>query len=138
VRPAEVTYAYQRCPDGVLALLGVPVGLVAAGVDDLEVVDVAVGLVEVAVAVEVVPVVLVEALHVRLDLGGGAAGGLLVGDPLVGGVRDECPHVLAGAGVVDVAVAAVAGLVVLHLDPVGDLAVDAVAPGGLGLVVGLQ
>ena len=36
-------------PDGVLALLRVAVGLVAAGVDDLQVVDVAVGLVEVAV-----------------------------------------------------------------------------------------
>ena len=46
-------------PDGVLALDRVAVGLVAARVHDLEVVDVAVGLVEVAVVVEVVAVPLV-------------------------------------------------------------------------------
>ena len=47
----------------------VAVGLVATGVHDLEVVDVAVGLVEVAVAVPVVAVPLVELGDGRLDLG---------------------------------------------------------------------
>ena len=69
-------------PDGVLAVDRVAVGLVAAGVDDLEAVDVAVGLVEVAVAVEVVAVPDVELRHGPLDLRVGLAGGLLVGDPL--------------------------------------------------------
>ena len=55
-------------PDGVLALERVAVGLVAAGVDDLEVVDVAVGLVEVAVGVVVVAVPLVVGREGRLDL----------------------------------------------------------------------
>ena len=68
-------------PDRVLALLLVTVGLVATGVDDLEVVDVAVGLVEVAVAVVVVAVPLVVRRQVGLDLRVGAALGLLVGDP---------------------------------------------------------
>ena len=80
-------------PDGVLALVRVAVGLVAAGVDDLEVVDVAVGLVEVAVAVVVVAVPLVEGRQVGLDLRLGAAGGQLVGDPLVGASRTSA-HVL--------------------------------------------
>ena len=53
-------------PDGVGALVGVAGRLVAAGVDDLEVVDDAVGLVEVAVAVDVVAVLLVEGLEVVL------------------------------------------------------------------------
>ena len=52
-------------PDRVLALLRVAVGLVATGVHDLEVVDVAVRLVEVAVAVVVVAVPLVERLSGR-------------------------------------------------------------------------
>ena len=56
-------------PDGVLAL-GAAAGLLAlTGVDRLEVVDVAVGLVEVAVAVVVVAVDLVELREVGLDLG---------------------------------------------------------------------
>ena len=59
-------------PDGVLALVRVAVGLVAAGVDDLQVVDVAVGLVEVAVAVEVVAVLHVVGGQLGLDLLGGA------------------------------------------------------------------
>ncbi len=129
-------------PDGVLALDRVTVGLVAAGVQDLEVVDVAVRLVEVAVVVGVVAVPLVE----RLELGDhrclGPAGGELVGVPLVDTVADQVLAVVAddvradvGIGVVEVAGPAVAGLVVLHLDPVGDGAVDAVAAGGLPLVV---
>ena len=49
--------------------------LVATGVDDLEVVDEPVGLVEVPVAVEVVPVPDVELLQVVGDLSGGLACG---------------------------------------------------------------
>ena len=76
-------------PDGVLALPRVAVGLVATGVHDLEVVDVAVGLVEVAVAVEVVAVPLVEGRQLGVDVGDAAALGDLVGVPDVGGVGDE-------------------------------------------------
>ena len=61
-------------PDRVLALIPVPVGLVAAGVNDLEVVEVAVGLVEITVTVVVVTVPSVVALQGRLDLGIGPAG----------------------------------------------------------------
>ena len=76
-------------PDRVLALVRVAVGLVAAGVDDLEVVDVAVGLVEVAVVVVVVAVPQVERLEVGGDLRVGLAGRLLVGDPRVERVLDQ-------------------------------------------------
>ena len=55
-------------PDGVLALVRVTVGLVATCVHDLQVVDVAVGLVEVAVAVPVVAVPDVVLRERRLDL----------------------------------------------------------------------
>src|SRR3546814_4544758 len=64
-------------PDGVLALPGIAVGLVAAGVNDLEVVDVAVGLVEVAVAVVVVAIVHVVAGELGRDVGVVAPGGEL-------------------------------------------------------------
>jgi hypothetical protein len=70
-------------PDRVFALLGIAVGLVAAGVDDLEVVDVPVGLVEVAIVVEVVAVPLVIRREVRLDLLVAAALGVLIRDPRV-------------------------------------------------------
>ena len=80
-RPVVLEGVPAVAPDGVLALLRVAVGLVATGVDDLEVVDVAVGLVEVAVTVEVVAVPLVVRRQVGLDLVVGAALGLLVGDP---------------------------------------------------------
>jgi hypothetical protein len=108
-------------------------------VDDLEVVDVAVRLVEVAVAVVVVTVPLVERGQLGLDRVVGLAGGLLVVDPDVDRVADEGPGVGADVPRAGEAVAAaVTRLVVLDLHPVGDLTVDAVPPGGLGLVVGLQ
>jgi hypothetical protein len=123
-------------PDGVLTLLRVTVGLVAAGVHDLEVVDVAVGLVEVAVAVEVVAVPLVERLQVGGDVGHGAAGCDLLGVPLVQRVLQQEPGVAAdGAGARETVAAAVARLVERHLHPVGDLTVDAVAARGLLFVV---
>ncbi len=126
-------------PDGVLALPGVAVGLVAARVHDLEVVDVAVGLVEVAVAVEVVAVPLVEGRQLGVDLGDRPARGQLVGVPLVGGVLNQVPGVAADvAGTREAVGPAVAGLVVLHPHPVGDLAVHAVAAGRLLLVVRLE
>ncbi len=78
-------------PDRVGAL-GAAAGLLAlTGVDGLEVVDVAVGLVEVAVAVVVVAVDLVEALEVVDDLGVGLALRLLVVVPGLAGVADERP-----------------------------------------------
>ncbi len=129
-------------PDGVLALDLVTVGLVAAGVDDLEVVEVAVGLVEVAVTVDVVAVPLVERLELGHHGGLGAALRQLIGVPLVDGVADQVLAVVAddvgadvGVGVLEVARAAVAGLVVLHLHPVRDGAVDAVAARRLAFVV---
>jgi hypothetical protein len=55
-------------PDGVAAL-GPAAGLLTfAGVDRLEVIDVAVGLVEVAVAIEVVAVPDVELSQIGVDL----------------------------------------------------------------------
>ncbi len=115
---------------------------------DLEVVEVAVRLVEVAVGVEVVAVPLVEGGQPRPDLLGGQAAGALLGDPGVDRVGDQRPgvgahHVRADGGVVAVGLRVVAGaavacLVVTDLDPVGDGARDAVAARGLPLVVGLH
>ncbi|CAM5739221.1 hypothetical protein SALBM311S_07747 [Streptomyces alboniger] len=119
-------------PDRVLALRAAARGLVLAGVHDLEVVDVTVGLVEVAVAVEVVAVPLVELGQLGLDLGGGVTGVLALGDP--GG--DAVPDRVPGGRIV--LVGAVAGLVVGDLDPVGHLALDRVAARRLLLVVLLQ
>src|SRR5690606_10532782 len=123
-------------PDGVRALGTAARGLVLAGVHDLEGVDVAVGLVGVAVAAVVAAVTQVALGAVRLDLGVGLAGRLLLGDPGVQAVADDVPHARAvalAAGVV-----AVTGLVVRDLDPVGDLALDRVAAGGLLLEVRLD
>jgi len=64
-------------PDRVLALRAAAGLLALAGVNGLEVVDVAVGLVEVAVTVVVVPIDLIELGEVALDLGVAPAGGLL-------------------------------------------------------------
>ena len=137
-------------PDGVLALVRIAVGLVASGVHDLEVVDVAVGLVEVAVTVVVVAIPAVERLELLLDLGGRTTLLLLVVDPGVHGVLDEVPDVAAVGVLADgrvvaflavgdrVVAAAVTRLVVRHLDPVRDRSVDAVATGRLTLVVRLD
>ena len=84
-------------PDRVLALPWIAVGLVATGVHDLEVVDVVVAFVEVAVAVMVVAVPDVERCKLRSDLGVGPACGLLVRYPLVHRVLDEEPGVRADA-----------------------------------------
>ena len=114
-------------PNGVLAL-GAAAGLLAlAGVHDLDPVDVAVRLVEVAVAVEVVAVVGVVLRQVGGDLVGAPAVRHLVGVPRVDGVVDEVP-VAVGL----VVVVAVTRLVVGQLDPVADLAGHRVAAGGLG------
>ncbi len=123
-------------PDGVGALDAAARGLVLTGVHDLEVIDVAVGLVEVAVVVEVVAVPLVVLGEIGLDLLGRTALGLLVGGPGVHAVLDHVPGV--GAVGRTAVVRAVAGLVVRDLDPVGDLAVDRVASGGRLLVVRLE
>ena len=126
-------------PDRVLALVRVAVGLVAAGVDDLEVVDVAVGLVEVAVAVEVVAVPLVEGRQLGLDLARRAAGGDLVVVPLVGGVPDELPRCWSRrCRRTGSRWTGRSGPRCTHLDPVGHRAVDAEPAGRLLLVVGLE
>ena len=95
--------------------------LTLTGVHRLEVVDVAIGLVEVAVLVVVEAVPLVERRQVRLDVGVGLALRLLLGVPSVGAVLDEPPHVGGVLGL------AVARLVVGHLHPVGGVALDRVA-----------
>jgi hypothetical protein len=113
-------------PDGVGAL-GTAAGLLAlTGVDDLDVVDVAVGLVEVAVAVVVVAVLLVELGQVLLDLVGALTGGDLVVVPGLHTVLDE-----GRVALVLVTVVAVARLVVGHRDPVLHLAVHGVLAAGL-------
>lgn len=78
-------------PDGVLALGAVAGLLPFAGVDRLEVVDVAVRLVEVAVTVVVVPVPDVVVGEVVADLGVAPALVLLVLVPGLGGVLDVVP-----------------------------------------------
>jgi hypothetical protein len=121
-------------PDGVGALLGVARGLVAAGVDDLEVIDEPVGLVEVPVTVHVVAVRLVERLQVVGDLSQRLADGQLVRHVDRQRVADQEPGVIADDAAADIA--AVPGLVERHLDPLGHVAVDAVPTGRLPLVVG--
>ena len=71
-------------PDRVGALRAAAGLLAVAGVDRLEVVDVAVGLVEVAVAVVVVPIPHVELREIGVDLRGRLAGRDL---PVVPGVQ---------------------------------------------------
>ncbi len=127
-------------PDGVGAVGRVTGRLVAARVDDLEVVDEAVGLVEVAVPVDVVAVLLVEGPQVRLDLRHLLARLQLLVHP--DGQRVAHQRLGRGAGGhrrshrVAAVTAAVEGLVVGHLHPLGDVTVDRVAAGGLALVVG--
>lgn len=99
-------------------------------------VDVAVGLVEVAVVVVVGAVPLVVLGQVRLDVGVGLAGRLLLLDPRGHAVADEVLDVRAVVGAA--VVGAVTRLVVGDLDPVRDLAVDRVAARRRLLVVGLQ
>ena len=102
-------------------------------------VDEPVGLVVVAVAVDVVAVLDVEGLQVVLDLGHRLAALELVVHPHGHGVTDERLRRGAGGDRGAERRAAVAAtverLVVGHLDPLGDVAVDAVATRGLGLVV---
>ena len=120
-------------PDRVGALVGVARGLVATGVDDLEVVDDAVGLLEVAVAVDVVAVLDVERLEVcrhlshrlaRLQLGVHPDGERIADEGLARGADDAAA-----------VVAAVERLVERHLDPLGHVSVDGVAARRLRLVV---
>ncbi len=79
-------------PDGVGALRAAAGLLALAGVDDLEVVDVAVRLVEVAVAVGVVAIPDVELRQVGVDLRRGLAGRDLRVVPGVGRVAHEQPN----------------------------------------------
>ena len=112
-------------PDRVGALSAAAGLLAHTGVDRLEVVDVAVGLVEVAVAVVVVPVPLVELGEVRVDLVVGLACSLLLGVPAVQPVLEQ-PLDVARADDVAAVVRAVRRLVVRQLHPILDRAVDGV------------
>ena len=115
-------------PDGVLALERVAVGLVAAGVNDLEVVDVAVGLVESPSPSKSLRSHWSKDLTSVGDLRVGAALGCWSSIHAFEAVADQVLAVPADdARTREAVAAAVAGLVVGHLDPVGDLAVDAVA-----------
>lgn len=109
-------------PDRVGAVIWVTGGLVAARVDDLEVVDEPVRLLEVAIAVEVVPVPLVERLEIVRGLRNRLARGQLALDPERHGVADQEPGVVADDAVAEVA--AVASLVERHLDPAVHVAAD--------------
>ena len=103
-------------PDRVGALVRVARSLVAAGVDDLEVVDEAVRLVEVAVAVEVVAIPDVErASGTSAICGDRLARGQLSLDPVRHRVADQEPGVVADDAAAEVT--AVARLVERHLDP---------------------
>ena len=112
-------------PDRPLGSAGL---LAGSGVDGLEVVDVAVRLVEVAVAVVVVAVPHVEGLQVGLDLGRRLALRLLRLEPGLAAVVDEAGHVGVVLGL------PVAGLVVRDRDPVADVALDVEATAGHLLV----
>ncbi len=120
-------------PDRVRALLRIARGLVAAGVDDLEVVDEAVRLVEVAVPVDVVAVLLVERLQVRDDLRHLLPGVELLLHPHGKGVAHERARRRADDAAA--VVAAVERLVERHLHPRRHVARNAVAVGRLPLVV---
>ena len=120
-------------PDRVRALMRVAGSLVATSVDDLEVVDEAVGLGEVSVAVRVVAVGDVERLEIRLDRRHRDAGVELTLDPDRHRVADQEPGVVADDPAAEIA--AVAGLVERHLDPAVDVTGDRVAVRGLMLEV---
>ena len=99
-------------------------------------VDVAVGLVEVAVVVDVVAVPDVVLRERVPDLRGRLTCGGLGGDPRVHAVPDQVPGVAADVARAREAVAAaVAGLVVADLDRLGDRPLDRVATRRLRLVV---
>ena len=116
-------------PERVGALRAAAGLLALTGVDRLEVVDVAVRLVEVAVAVGVVAVPDVELREVGLDLGRGLPGRQLRVVPGVDRVVDEAARSVRRR--CRRSSSAVVGGVVGHGDPVGHLAVDGVAVRGL-------
>ncbi len=121
-------------PQRVGALRAAAPGLVGAGVHDDDVVQVAVGLGELAVLVVVVAVVDVVLGQLGLDVRGRAALGDLAVVPGLDGVPDELLALGPGAGALRALVGAVAGLVPRHGDPVADGALDVVPAGGLGAV----
>ena len=96
-------------------------------------VDVAVGLVEVAVVVVVVAVPDVEGVELGLHFRRGLARRQLVVGPDGDGVADQRPH--AGTDVAAAGVGAIPRLVVAHRHPVDDPAGEAVAPRRLQAVV---
>ena len=85
-------------PDGAIAQCAAA-GLVAlAGVHELHVVDVAVRLVEVAVAVVIIAVPDVEAAQVFIDLSWGLASRDLSGVPAIDGIDQEIPDGISTPG----------------------------------------
>ncbi|MCY1226165.1 hypothetical protein D9M72_383870 [compost metagenome] len=121
-------------PDCVLAQGAAAAFLAFAGVDRLEVVDVTVRFIEVAVPVEVVTVPHIKLCKVRVNFSRCLAGRQLGIPPRVAGVPDKSPcaaRVLGG-------VVAVEGSVVGHLDPVRHRIRDRVLVVGNGLVVALH
>ena len=118
-------------PDGVGAL-GAATGLLAfAGVDRLEVVDVAVRLVEVAVTVEVVAIPDVERRRASRRCPRRSCRSAFIALYQASRLVGEEPADVAGADDAAAVVAAVGRLVERDLDPVADVAVDAVAARGL-------
>ena len=78
-------------PNGVRAEGSAARFLTFSGVDDLEVIDVAVWLVEVAVPIEVVTVPFIESLQISSDLLNVHAGRKMISGPAVYVVSDQCP-----------------------------------------------
>src|SRR4051794_27692202 len=112
-------------PDGVGALRAAAGLLAFAGVHRLEVVDVPIGLVEVAVAVVVVAVPDVERRKQRVDVRLRLA---RIGLLLAPGIRlvDQEAADVPSADDAAAVVASVRSLVVRYLDPAADVPVDAV------------
>ena len=123
-------------PDGVRTVARVGGRLVTTGVDDLHVVDEAVRLVEVAVAVDVVAVLLVEGAQVAPDRPHLHARVELLVDPHGQRVADE--RLGGGADHVAAVVTAVEGLVEGDLHPALHVTGERVATGRLALVVRLH
>ena len=111
-------------PDRVFALRAAAGLFVFTGVHRLEVIDVAVRLVEVAVAVGVVAIPDVELRQVGVDFLRRLAGGELRGVPNVDRSRRSSAQKLAHQTMRAAIVVSVASLVVRHPNPLGDLPLD--------------
>ncbi len=117
-------------PDGISAL-GTAAGFFTlAGMNSLEVIDIAVGLVEVPIAIIIVAIPDIKLGQVSIDLGRCFTGSDLGVVPGIQRVAYEHP----GVGTDDIAavIRAVSGFIVWNLHPIGYIAVDRITVGGFG------